>query len=63
MKKNQSGASKKISTSELIDWFKALRRYPEDEALAKLNGKLPYPGVLLKSWEDHIRYLKLKNNG
>ncbi|MEH2253538.1 AAA family ATPase [Nostoc sp.] len=63
MKKNQSGASKKISTSELIDWFKALRRYPEDEALVKLNGKLPYPGVLLKSWEDHIRYLKLKNNG
>ncbi|MGF1934761.1 MAG: MoxR family ATPase [Nostoc sp. ChiQUE02] len=63
MKKNQGGASKKISTSELIDWFKALRRYPEDEALAKLNGKLPYPGVLLKSWEDHIRYLKLKNNG
>ena len=63
MKKNQGGASKKISTSELIDWFKALRRYPEDEALAKLNGKLPYPGVLLKSWEAHIRYLKLKNNG
>ncbi|AUB37287.1 MoxR-like ATPase [Nostoc flagelliforme CCNUN1] len=63
MKKNQGGATKKISTSELIDWFKALRRYPEDEALAKLNGKLPYPGVLLKSWEDHIRYLKLKNNG
>ncbi|MEH2317873.1 AAA family ATPase [Nostoc sp.] len=63
MKKNQGGASKKISTSELIDWFKALRRYPEDQALAKLNGKLPYPGVLLKSWEDHIRYLKLKNNG
>ncbi|MBN3924082.1 MoxR family ATPase [Nostoc sp. NMS4] len=63
MKKNQGGASKKISTSELIDWFKALRRYSEDEALAKLNGKLPYPGVLLKSWEDHIRYLKLKNNG
>ncbi|MBD2681871.1 MULTISPECIES: MoxR family ATPase [Nostoc] len=63
MKKNQGGANKKISTSELIDWFKALRRYPEDEALAKLNGKLPYPGVLLKSWEDHIRYLKSKNNG
>ncbi|BAY19994.1 hypothetical protein NIES21_58640 (plasmid) [Anabaenopsis circularis NIES-21] len=63
MKKNQGGASKKISTSELIDWFKVLRRYPEDEILAKLNGKLPYPGVLLKSYEDHIRYLKLKNNG
>ena len=63
MKKNQGGASKKISTSELIDWFKVLRRYPEDEVLAKLNGKLPYPGVLLKSYEDHIRYLRLKNNG
>ena len=55
MKKDKAG--KKVSTSELIDWFNILRRYPEDEVLRKLEGKLPYPGLLLKSWDDHRRYL------
>lgn len=50
-------AGKKVSTSELIDWFNILHRYPEDEVLKKLDGKLPYPGLLLKSWDDHRRYL------
>ncbi len=54
---DRGGASKKASTSELIDWFKVLRRYPEDEVLAKLKGELPFPSVLLKSWDDHRRYL------
>jgi MoxR-like ATPase len=58
MGKDKGEAGKRVSTSELIDWFRVLRRYPEDEALKKLDGKLPYPGVLLKSWEDHLRYLK-----
>lgn len=58
MRKDKGHTGKRVSTSELIDWFRVLRRYPQDEVLAKLNGKLPYPGVLLKSWEDHIRYLK-----
>ena len=49
---------KQVSTSELIDWFRLLSRYPDDEALSKLDGKLPYLGVLLKSWEDHARYLR-----
>lgn len=54
----EKGASgKKASTSELIDWFAVLNRYPVDEALAKLEGKLPFASVLLKSWDDHIRYL------
>ncbi len=57
MRKDKGEAGKKVSTSELIDWFRVLRRYPEDEVLAKLNGKLPFAGVLLKSWDDHIRYL------
>lgn len=57
MQNDRVNASKKVSTSELIDWFKVLRRYPTDTILAKLDGKLPYPGVLLKSWEDHRRYL------
>ncbi|MDJ0799769.1 MAG: MoxR family ATPase [Calothrix sp. MO_167.B12] len=58
MGKDKGEAGKKVSTSELIDWFRVLRRYPEDEVLAKLDGKLPYAGVLLKSWQDHVRYLR-----
>ncbi len=58
MGKDKGEAGKKVSTSELIDWFRVLRRYPQDEVLAKLDGKLPYAGVLLKSWDDHIRYLR-----
>ena len=48
---------KKVSTSELIDWFDILSRQPQDEILAKLNGQLPYLGTLLKTWEDHCIYL------
>ncbi|BAY93493.1 MULTISPECIES: AAA family ATPase [unclassified Tolypothrix] len=62
MGKYKGEAGKKVSTSELIDWFRVLRRYPEDEVLAKLEGKIPYAGVLLKSWDDHIRYLS-QNRG
>lgn len=51
-------ASKNVTTSELLDWFHALRRYPDDEVLSKLEGKLPDLGVLLKNWDDHVRYLK-----
>ena len=58
MRKDKGEAGKKVSTSELIDWFRVLRRYPQDEALAKLDGKIPFGGVLLKSWDDHIRYLR-----
>ena len=53
--KNKAG--KNVSTSELIEWFRVLRCYPEDKVLAKLNGSLPFASVLLKSWEDHRRYL------
>ncbi|MDZ8241105.1 MAG: MoxR family ATPase [Nostoc sp. ChiQUE01a] len=60
MTKDKGEAGKKVSTSELIDWFRVLRKYPEDEVLAKLelDGKLPYAGVLLKTWDDHLRYLR-----
>jgi MoxR-like ATPase len=49
---------KKVSTSELLDWFAILSQYPEDEVLARLGGKLPFAEVLLKRWEDHQRYLQ-----
>lgn len=48
---------KRVSTSELIDWFRVLQRYPDDQALRQLGGELPFAGVLLKSWNDHLRYL------
>ncbi|MDT9297349.1 MAG: MoxR family ATPase [Arthrospira platensis PCC 7345] len=55
--KEKGQRGKNISTSELIDWFDVLRRYPHDEVLKQLQGKLPYLGVLLKSWDDHRLYL------
>jgi MoxR-like ATPase len=57
MYKEKGDAGKKASTSELIDWFAVLYHYPLDDTLTKLKGKLPYASVLLKSWDDHIRYL------
>jgi len=47
---------KLVSTSELIDWFSVLKLEPEEQALAKLEGHLPYAGVLLKSWEHQRLY-------
>ncbi|HEY9626106.1 MAG TPA: MoxR family ATPase [Coleofasciculaceae cyanobacterium] len=63
MRKDKGETGKKASTSELIDWFRVLQRYPEEEALARLYGKLPFAGVLLKNWEDHIRYLRSGKGG
>ena len=61
MQEDKGDLGKKISTSELIDWFNILRRYPEDEVLAQLNNQIPFPEVLLKSWEDHRRYIATNN--
>jgi MoxR-like ATPase len=60
MEKDKGKAGKKVSTSELLDWFAILNQYPEDEALAYLKGKLPFAEVLLKRWEDHLRYIQSK---
>jgi MoxR-like ATPase len=58
MVEDRGEAGKRVSTSELIDWFRALRRHPDDEVMKKLDGPLPYPSVLLKLWDDHRRYLQ-----
>lgn len=58
MYEDKGAAGKKVSTSELIDWFSVLRSYPQDKVLAKLGGELPYSSILLKSWDDHQRYLE-----
>jgi MoxR-like ATPase len=56
MVKGKSG--KKVSTSELLDWVAVLQQFPQDEVLKLLEGDLLFPEVLLKKWEDHLRYLK-----
>jgi MoxR-like ATPase len=58
MERDKGMAGKRVSTSELLDWFAILRLHPLDSILVQLDGELPYPEVLLKSWEDHIRYLQ-----
>lgn len=57
-KMEKGKAGKKVSTSELLDWFAVLRQFPEDEVLEQLQGEIPFPEVLLKKWEDHLRYLQ-----
>ena len=59
MEKQKSG--KKPSTSELLDWFAVLSQFPEDEILKQLQGTLPFPEVLLKKWDDHLRFLSMKD--
>ena len=57
-KMEKGKTAKKVSTSELLDWFAVLRQFPEDEVLEQLQGEIPFPEILLKKWEDHLRYLK-----
>jgi hypothetical protein len=45
----------------LADAF--LQSHPEDEILTELKGQLPFPEVMLKSWEDHLRYLQTTPKG
>ncbi|TRT62107.1 MAG: MoxR family ATPase [Microcystis aeruginosa Ma_QC_C_20070703_M131] len=49
----KSEGEKKVSTSELIAWFKSLLKYKPEEIIAKLKeDKLPHASVLLKSRPD-----------
>ncbi|MFB2891677.1 AAA family ATPase [Aerosakkonemataceae cyanobacterium BLCC-F50] len=59
MDNSRGRTDKKVSTSELIDWFTILRQYPEDELLAKLQGELPFAETLLKAcWKNYREYLR-----
>jgi MoxR-like ATPase len=49
-------AAKKVSTSELIDWFHVLVDFSKTGDLEKFYQELLYPGVLLKSWDDYRNY-------
>ena len=54
MESQKGDLGKKVSTSELVDWFKVLNALPEKDAIEKLQGSLPYPEILLKSYEDQM---------
>ncbi|MGK7916922.1 MAG: AAA family ATPase [Prochloraceae cyanobacterium] len=58
MRQDKGDAGKKVSTSELLDWFRVLSHHEEDEILNRLARELLFPGVLLKSWEDYRIYTK-----
>ncbi len=57
MNKHRDRVIKKVSTSELLDWVTVLARHQDDEILSMLGGNLPYAEVLLKNWDDHIRFV------
>ena len=55
MEEEKGEYGKKVSTSELIDWFKALHLHSDNEAEIEnlfSENKLPYSSVLLKSRDD-----------
>lgn len=57
MEENKDETAKKISTSELIDWFTILNEYPPEDVLEKLNQeKLPHASTLLKTRQDRDEY-------
>lgn len=68
MKEEKQASGKKVSTSELIDWVKALQydasESSEQEVLARLeNGELPGSSTILKSREDQQNYQGPKSAG
>lgn len=58
MEEDRGELGKKVSTSELLDWFAILSKHQDDEALIHVSGKLP-SAILLKTWDDHMRYMTL----
>ena len=54
---DKSDSGKRVSTSELIDWFTVLRRAPEPDVLKQLQDALPFASTLLESWDDYRRYV------
>jgi MoxR-like ATPase len=57
--KSGVGDGKKSSTSELIDWYRALSLdlKDEDALLKRLENELPFPGILIKNPALYERYL------
>jgi MoxR-like ATPase len=65
MEKEKGEFGKKVSTSELIDWFRALQPSSNAEEIRSLleENNLPYPSVLLKSKYDLDLFTKQEELG
>lgn len=61
VEKGESG--KRVGTSELLDWIRVLEVSPRQDALRLLAERLPFAGVLLKSWEDTVRFARRAADG
>ncbi|NEQ95071.1 MAG: MoxR family ATPase, partial [Okeania sp. SIO2G4] len=57
MEDERGETGKKVSTSELIDWFAILNEYPPEEIIEKLETELPFASTLLKSRSDREDFL------
>ena len=60
MRNDKGETGKIVSTSELLDWIKALtdEKNLNDLVVSRLGQELLYPGVLLKNWDDYRVYTK-----
>ena len=57
MNDEKEETAKKVSTSELIDWFTVLNGYPSEKVISKLeNERYPFASTLLKSRRDKSEY-------
>ena len=54
-------SGKKVSTSELIDWFRVMEARPGDWEIEQLKD-LTFSSVLIKSFQDHKKYLIQKEH-
>ncbi len=57
MEDERGETGKKVTTSELIDWFAILNEYPPEEIIEKLETGLPFASTLLKSRSDREDFL------
>lgn len=57
MEDERGETGKKVSTSELIDWFAILNEHPPEEIIEKLETGLPFASTLLKSRSDREDFL------
>ena len=63
MEKDKDEVGKKVSTSELMDWLEMLLTHSESDLRKRLETEFPYPGILLKNWDDYRRYIDLMKPG
>lgn len=49
-------SSKQASTSELLDWVRAILSLPAQQISSALKDKLPFLGALLKTRDEYSRY-------